>query len=253
MDIYSKTPKDWRDLQNKVARFLSELGYETDVEKDIKTVREIINIDVFAVNNKQIPQSKILCECKFWNNPVPKTIVHAFRTAVTDFGANYGIIISKAGFQSGSHEAVKNTNILLLNWEEFQNYFRVKWIKSKQFLVSKETKPLYDYISAGFPVFFKEQYNKLSEAELKTFEALNWKYFHISFNSSNLDYKDFNTNDFDLRVFEMFFEQAEKDFNRSFASYEEYYNYLIEKAKKGIEEFDNLFNEKLRRKTTANN
>jgi hypothetical protein len=247
MKIYSESPKDWKDLQNKVAKYLFELGYETEIEKDIQTARERINIDVYAVNNKDIPQNKVLCECKYWNNPVPKTIVHAFRTAVTDYGANHGIIISKAGFQSGSHEAVKNTNILLLDWLLFQDYFKIKWIKSKQFLVSRETKALYDYISAAFPVFFRKEYNKLSEAELKTFESLNWKYFHIAFNSSNLDYKDFNTNEFDLRVFEMFFRQAEKDFNRSFSSYEEYYNFLVEKSKEGIGEFDSLFKKKLRR------
>jgi hypothetical protein len=209
MKIYSESPKDWKDLQNKVAKYLCELGYGTEIEKDIQTVREIINIDVYA-----------------------------------------RIIISKAGFQSGSYEAVKNTNILLLDWKEFQDYFKIKWIKSKQFLVSKETKPLYDYVSAG-PIFFKEQYNKLSETELKTFEHLYWEYFHIAFNSSNLNYLNFTTNEFDIKMFEMFFISAKKDFGRNFTSYEEYYNFLIEKSKEGIRKFDNLFKERLRRKNQS--
>lgn len=247
MTIYFENPRDWRDLQIKVAKTLSDIGYECEIEKDIQTARETINIDVFAINNTNYPQSKILCECKYWNSAIPKTIVHSFRTAVSDFGANYGIIISKEGFQSGSYEAIKNTNILLLGWNEFQDYFKVSWIKSRTFKVSKETKDLYNYISAGFLVFFKTQYNKLSDTELKSFNDLNTKYFHFAFHASNLDYKDSHTNEFDLREFEMYFKIAEKEFNKTFSSLEEYYDYLVAKCSEGTAEFDNLFGEKLRR------
>jgi Restriction endonuclease len=247
MKIYLENPKDWRDLQKKVADTLSEIGYECEMEKDIQTAREIINIDVFAINKTKIPQSKILCECKHWNSAIPKTIVHSFRTAVTDFGANYGIIISKVGFQSGTYEAIKNTNILLFDWNEFQEYFKIDWIKSKTFKISKETIDLYNYISAGFLVFFKSHYNNLSDTDLKLFNDLNIKYFHFAFHASNLDYKNLNTNEFDMSVFEMLFKSAEKEFNKSFSSLDEYYNYLVVKCNEGTAEFDNLFGEKLRR------
>lgn len=251
MKIYSESPADWKDLQNKVARILSDIGYACEIEKNIQTARETINVDVFAENNRSNPKSKILCECKQWHHRVPKTIVHAFRTAVTDFGANYGIIISKAGFQKGSYEAIRNTNILLLNWDEFQDYFKVKWIKARTFKVSKETKDLYNYISAGFLVFFKAQYKRLSATELKTFNDLNTKYFHFAFHAANLDYKDVNTNEFDINTYDMYFNMAAKEFKRTFLSYEEYYNYLGEKCKEGVVEFDNLFKEKLRRESDS--
>ncbi len=247
MKIFSEPPKDWRDLQTKVAQTLSDIGYECEVEKDIQTVRETINIDVYAINSSTNPQSKILCECKHWNNAVPKTIVHAFRTTVADFGANYGLIISKAGFQSGSYEAIKNTNVILLDWDEFQDYFKSNWIKSKTFQISKKTKDLYNYISAGFLVFFKSQYNKLNEADIKAFNDLNTKYFHFAFHASNLDYKDEVTNEFDIRVFDMYFKIAEKEFGKSFSSLEEYYDYLVMKCNEGVVEFDSLFGEELRR------
>lgn len=246
MNIYTESPNNWKDLQNKVAKVLSEIGYDCEVEKDIRTTRESINIDVYAFNKKDIPESKILCECKHWNTPVPKTIIHSFRTAVTDFGANYGIIVSKVGFQSGAYEAIKNTNILLLNWNEFQDYFKVRWIKNKTHKISRETKHLYNYISAAFLVFFKSQYKNLSDAELKIFNELNLKYFNYAFNASNLNYKDLNTNEFDTKIFEMHFKLAEKEFDRSFLSYEEYYNYLAQKCSEGTFEFDNLFKTKLR-------
>lgn len=246
MKVYSTSPQSWQDLQRKVADFLAELGYDTEIEKNIQTVRETINIDVVAINTIDIPQSKILCECKHWSNPVPKTVVHAFRTVVADFGANYGIIISKAGFQSGSHEAVKNTNILLLDWDTFQEYFKVKWIKNKQFAVSMKTRPLYDYVSAGFYVFFKEQYNLLSQFNLQIFENLNREYFHFAFNSSNLDYKDHYTNDFNLELFEALVQETERLFNQNFVSCDEYYNFLVENSEEGIRKFDELFKQNLR-------
>jgi len=247
MNIFTEPPKDWKDLQTKVAKILSDIGYDCEIEKDILTARETINIDVYAINISNNPQSKILCECKHWNNAVPKTIVHAFRTAVTDFGANYGLIISKVGFQSGSYEAVKNTNVVLLNWDEFQDYFKSNWIKSKTFLIFKKTKDLYNYISAGFLVFFKKQYSKLTGTDLKTFNDLNTKYFHFAFHASNLDYGDEVTNEFDMRKFEMYFKIAEKEFDKTFSSLEDYYNYLVIKCSEGVTEFDNLFGEKLRR------
>lgn len=246
MNIYGELPLDWKDLQIKVGEILSEIGYECEIEKNINTVREKVNVDVLAINSKETPRNSIICECKYWNNAVPKTIVHSFRTIVSDFGANFGIIISKKGFQSGSIQAVKNTNILLFNWIEFQEYFKIKWIKNKQYSVSKITKPLYHYVSAGFYVFSKDKYNEMSDLELSTFNELNQKYFHFAFNSSNLDYKNPNNNEFDLRVFEMFIEQFEKEFNMKFSSYNEYYDFLINESIKGIKEFDLLFKQEIR-------
>lgn len=79
------------------------------------------------------------------------------------------------------------------------------------------------------------------------FDELNSKYFHFAFHASNLDYRDQTTNEFDLRIFEMYFKIAERDLNKTFSSYEEYYNYLAEKCQEGVIEFDNLFKEELRR------
>lgn len=251
MTIYSEVPNGWKDLQAKVAQLLSDVGYECEVEKDIQTARETINIDVYATRKKATPQVEILCECKHWSNRVPKTVVHAFRTAVSDFGANLGMIISKAGFQSGSYEAAKNTNILLLNWTEFQDYFKFEWIKSKQFLVAKKTKPLYDYVSAGFLVFFKKEYNGLTVQERAVFDDLNRKYFDYAFNSSNLDYKDLDTNEFDTGLFEMLIREMERKRTAVFTSYQQYYDFLLEKCEEGVQEFDNLFGEKLRRSNSV--
>ena len=78
---YSEPPRNWKDLQNKTARIFSELGYNTDVEKKIKTVRGKVEVDVVA--EQQIPiRLKIFCECKQWSKKVPQTVIHAFQTVV---------------------------------------------------------------------------------------------------------------------------------------------------------------------------
>ena len=246
MEIY-KHPKNWKDLQVKVAETLSVCGYQCEVEKNIQTIRETINVDVLAINSQDIPSSTLICECKYWNSKVPKNVIHSLRTTVADHGANYGIIISKKGFQSGCFEAVKNTNILLLNWTEFQVFFLPKWIVGKTLQTSIITNPLYNYVSAGFLVFFKEELSNLNKQELKTFNSLNSEYFHPAFHGSNLDYKDIATQRFDLNFFNELIKQAEKIFSRQFDSYNDYFEYLVHKCAEGTKKFDQLFKQPLRR------
>lgn len=125
--INSVSPTDWKDLQNQVAQILSECGFEVDIEKDITTARDTVNIDVHAVDPSQKPATVYLCECKYWKSRVPKTVVHAFRTVVHDYGANWGLIISSKGFQQGAYDAAQYTNVQLLSWKEFQQLFVDRW------------------------------------------------------------------------------------------------------------------------------
>jgi hypothetical protein len=50
-------------------------------------------------------------ECKHWKEPVSKLHVLALRAIVTDVGADKGILLSEAGFQSGAIEASNLTNV----------------------------------------------------------------------------------------------------------------------------------------------
>ena len=69
-----------------------------------------------------------LVECKCWKDHVPKNTIHAFRTVVDDNGANWGLLISSAGFQVGAKEASLFTNLRLLDWQGFCDLFRDRWI-----------------------------------------------------------------------------------------------------------------------------
>ncbi len=101
----------------------ADMDFVAEVDKHIETARGCVDIDVYAVDKTHAPELTYLCECKHWDRRVPQTVVHAFRTVVQDYGSNVGFVISKKGFQKGAFETVKNTNIRLVDWNEFQNTF----------------------------------------------------------------------------------------------------------------------------------
>lgn len=139
--IFNSEPENWKDLQNKVSQVFREIGYNSEVEKEIETVRGKVVIDVFVKDATNKPDMIYLCECKYWNNSVPQNVVHAFQTVVTNTGANLGYIISKSGFQKGAYEAAKNSNVLLLSWNQFQELLFDKWKISMVEKLSKMNEP----------------------------------------------------------------------------------------------------------------
>lgn len=128
--IFSTEPADWKDLQNKVGEILRDCGLSVEIEKVITSVRGKIEVDVFAKEIVNKRDNVIIIECKYWNNPIPQTVIHSFRTVIADIGGNIGYIISKKGFQRGSYDAVGFSNIKLLWWEEFQELFEEQWCEN---------------------------------------------------------------------------------------------------------------------------
>jgi len=179
--INSSLPKDWRDLQIQVEKIMKESGLIAESEKDIETVRGIVNIDVYAEDTSQRPKTIYLCECKFWQKAIPKSVVHSFRTVVNDFGANWGLIISSHGFQSGTFAAAANSNIRLFTWKEFQELFLERWFENyMQKRLREENEPLVDYTEPyNRRVFGKA--NKLDKKSQQRFTKLREKYVDLAF------------------------------------------------------------------------
>jgi hypothetical protein len=90
------------------------------------SLRDSFNVDVYARDDTQ-PPHVIFVECKNWGKKVPQSVVHCVRSQVADGGANTGMIVSRHGFQTGAHQAAKQSNILLLGWEGFQRMFVDRW------------------------------------------------------------------------------------------------------------------------------
>lgn len=127
--ITEQEPVSWQDLQNDTAQILAECGFTAEVEKTIPTARGNVELDVYAKEIVQGREYTTIVECKNWTSRVPQAIVHAFRTIVSDMGANSGYIVSKAGFQSGCFDVIEHTNIKLFTWEEFQAEFLDQWYR----------------------------------------------------------------------------------------------------------------------------
>ncbi len=120
-------PITWRELEEIVAQILDECGMGVESPKIVETVRGSVEVDLFASDDATTPDSVYLCECKHWDSNVPRAIVHAFRTVVSDSGANTGLVVSKLGFQPGAIDAARPSNIRLLSWPEFQDLFAERW------------------------------------------------------------------------------------------------------------------------------
>lgn len=171
--ITNKVPLTWQDLQTETARILEECGFTVEIEKKIQTVRGEVEIDVYAEEEVKGRKYTMLVECKHWKSRVPQTVIHGFRTVVSDIGANVGYIVSLTGFQSGSFSASEMTNVELANWNEFQNAFEESWY-DEYFSpeMARQLDPLMTYVEPLLPRWFTD----LAEDEKKRYLALKKQY-----------------------------------------------------------------------------
>jgi restriction system protein len=190
--ITNRKPKDWNDLQQKVAETLQQCGFQTEIEKTIPTVRGNVEVDVYAEETVKGRTYSIICECKHWKANIPQTIIHGFRTIVTDIGCNIGYIITMSDFQSGGVIASDFTNVKLLTWEQFLINFFPAWYET-YFLEELRTRfgPLLTYLEPILPKWFslmteddKNRYLKLRD-EYQPFGSLVTTFWPYSFFMKN--------------------------------------------------------------------
>lgn len=244
--IESKIPNTWVDLQNEVFKIFLECGFESETPKIIETVRGKVEVDVFAVDSSFKPAPVYLCECKHWKSAIPQTIIHGFRTVVSDFGANWGLIISLNGYQSGAFEAIKNTNIKLLNWLEFQNLFEERWYKDYfQRQLNYVAEPLIDYTEPINSRIF-EKADLLTPSAQEEFRRLRSKYGNIAFTAISL-YAPWHSNE--LIKLPLNDKQVKSLEQRDYlplelfeaVAYRDVLQILLSYIKEGLEEFDDVF------------
>lgn len=102
---------NWKDYQEEAAVFFRGLGLDAQTDVRIQGVRTHHEVDV-VVRLHQVGFDILwLIECKYWQTPVSKLHVLALREIVSDVGADRGILLSEAGFQSGAIEAATLTNV----------------------------------------------------------------------------------------------------------------------------------------------
>lgn len=126
--IFDESPRSWKELQSRVAQVFSELGCDVTLEKTVHLPRGSVALDIVVRDKSTAPHSLYVCECKHWSKRVPKSVVHGFRTVVSELGANRGFLIAGNGFQVGSIEAAEFTNIDLLTWRQFEELMFDRWL-----------------------------------------------------------------------------------------------------------------------------
>ena len=125
--IFDTQPGTWQELELLVEQAFAEMGYESHRDHELVTVRGKVKIDVYAVKQSTPIPTVVLCECKHWSKAVEQHVVHGFRSVCSDVGAHFGLIISKAGFQSGAEKTSEATNIHLLDFRAFQETYFEEW------------------------------------------------------------------------------------------------------------------------------
>jgi restriction system protein len=101
----------WKQYQDEAAAFFRSLGLEAHTDIAVQGVRTSHNVDVLAKSTHAGFEVRWIVECKHWKTAVSKLHVLALREIVSDVGADRGILLSEAGFQSGAIEAASLTNV----------------------------------------------------------------------------------------------------------------------------------------------
>lgn len=137
-------PKTWRELQEAVGEIMQQCNFTVEIEKKVDTIRGSVEIDVYAHEIVDGRTYTIIGECKYWKASIPQNVIHALRTVVNDSGVNKAYIITTSKFQSGALDFIKQTNIELVTWQEFQNVFFKSWY------INYFSKKLKDIVSSKY-------------------------------------------------------------------------------------------------------
>lgn len=101
----------WRKYQEDAATFFRTLGLDAETDARITGVRTKHDVDVLVRSHHVGFDVTWIVECKLWKKKVSKLHVLGLRAIVADTGADRGILLSEAGFQSGAVEAANLTNV----------------------------------------------------------------------------------------------------------------------------------------------
>lgn len=114
--------KPWYEFQEILKSYFQLLGCDAQTNVAVQGVRTNHNIDVLVKSKYLGYELTWAIEAKKWKHRISKLHVLGLRQIVDEIGADKGFIISEKGFQKGAIEASRNTNILLLTYEELQMY-----------------------------------------------------------------------------------------------------------------------------------
>jgi len=71
MRITNEVATTWKDLQDKVCKYLNQCGYHAESPKTIELVRGKTEVDVYATTDDELLR-QFICECKFCQMRLPR-------------------------------------------------------------------------------------------------------------------------------------------------------------------------------------
>jgi restriction system protein len=98
---------NWCDYQEETAAFFRSLGLDAQTNVTVQGVRTQHDIDVLVKMHHAGFDVTWAIECKHWKSKVSKLHVVGLRSIVQEIGADRGILLCEAGFQSGAIEAAQ--------------------------------------------------------------------------------------------------------------------------------------------------
>lgn len=134
-------PPPWKEYQEKAAVFFRCLGLKASADVTMQGVRTGHDVDVLVEMRHVGFNIFWIVECKHWKTPVSKLHVLALREIVSDTGADRGILLSEAGFQSGAKEAASLTNVQVTSLADLS-------ITAKESIHAMKLHELYDRIDS---------------------------------------------------------------------------------------------------------
>jgi len=115
---------EWLKYQHDAAALFRALGFEAEVDADLKGARATHAIDVCVRFSQLGLHCMWIVECKHWKSAVPKEKVLALQQIAQDVGADRAILLSETGFQSGAYNAAAKTNVTLASLSDLSDAAR---------------------------------------------------------------------------------------------------------------------------------
>lgn len=131
----------WSDYQEEAATFFRALGLDAKVDANVQGVRTKHAVDVLVESHHAGFNVTWIVECKHWRSRVSKLHVLALREIVADVGADRGILLTEAGFQSGALEAATLTNVHLTSLADVEK-------SASREILSMRFRELYDRVES---------------------------------------------------------------------------------------------------------
>lgn len=137
----------WKAYQEEAATFFRSLGLTAETDVTVQGARTSHDIDVLVTADLAGFTARWVVECKHWQSAVDKLHVIALRQIVTDLGADRGVILCEAGFQSGAVEAAYLSNVQVTSLAALA-------ITSRNALQGNRIRDLYDRSEACYTAYW---------------------------------------------------------------------------------------------------